>query len=181
MSIKKNLFLALQEQLRTVDRMQWVDKNMGQVRLLDDTGALVPMPAVLIEFSEAAYARTGAGVQRGQCVVRFTVLYENYADSHADSTNKDVALRYFDFTEAVYKALEGFEYPGCTPLTRMGEEEDNDHSNFIVTNLIFATEITDDSAAQKTIPLGKSLEVNATFKTPSSRPEDTTKTDFVIP
>jgi hypothetical protein len=183
MSVKKQLFIALQNQLNAkVKDIKWIDKHFGQIQALDnEQGAFVPMPGVLIEFSETNYKTMGGGRQTGALEVRIYTLYQTHANSFKGSPNIDNALAYFDFNERVHQALQGFNGECFTQLNRINDEEDAEHKNFIVTIHTYTTIITDDSANpnRNNTLVTAAVEPVPQFEKTSNRPATTQTTNFI--
>lgn len=160
MSVKKDIYLAITSYLMEtlngengVRRLEWVDKDFGQLDKLDQVDAF-PRPAILMSFGTVDWELSGGSQQQGDAVLEFKVIFDNFADSFDGSDNQQLALEFFDFNEAVFEALQGLYGDGFTSLTRIQDEEDTDHDNFIVTPLRFATVITDTNPV-----LGKQKQV----------------------
>lgn len=170
MDVKKQIFLALQDHLvASIPSLQWIDKNMGQIATMDQQ-LPIPMPGILIGFGSTQWLTISAGLKQGQAIISIITLYENYADSFTGSVNQDIALSYFDFTELVTTALEGFSGPNFTPLILIADQEDEDHANFIVTVLQFSTVITNTSSVNKNTTTVEP-ELSVTYNNEKSRPE----------
>lgn len=148
MSVKGTTYKEITDHLKaTVPAIQWVDKDRGQ---LEDAGNFVfPRPAVFVSFGLGQYESQGGGILKGDKILRVRTCYENYADSFTGSLNQEKALAYFEFDEAVHKALEGFNGTHFQGLTKISDEDDLDHTNLIVQVLEYTMNITDDSAATK--------------------------------
>ncbi len=164
----------------TLPRLQWVDKNMGQLQKMEQFNT-IPMPAILIEFGYGSWQTLGRQQQTGEVTLRIYTLYENYADSQQGSINQNQALLFYDFTEHVHKALQGFGAANFTSLQRTADEEDNDHGNMIVSVSEYSTIITDDSASKE----NNTLLVEPPLKVEREQPplpdeEFTIKSDFAF-
>lgn len=182
MSTEKTIYLALQEQLKKVEGLKWIDRNMGQIQMLDGTeGDLVPMPGILIQFGRNEKSNVGRNVQKGAATFIFSILYENIARSHSGSSDQDIALRYFDFIESVHLVLQGFEGDNFTPLMQSATEEDPEHRGFVVNVLEYRTTITyRETDKQKNLVTTAVIEPVPSYENPGSRPAKEVKTGFVI-
>ena len=157
-----------------IPKLAWVDKNRGQIKYLSKELG-IPFPAVLISFPEVDYEMLGAGVRKGACVVRITSLFENFADSFVGSFDQETALKYFEFNDLVFEALEEFSGACFTKLIRIKETEDEDHDFLIITHTDYATELTELAAVKKVIMMtgNPSTIVNTpTPPTPTDLPGD---------
>ncbi|CAG2532942.1 hypothetical protein MAR621_03136 [Maribacter dokdonensis] len=145
MSIRGTIFKEIQNRLMTaVPGIQWADKDRGQ---LEDPGNHVfPRPAVFFSFGLGQYENNGGNILLGEKTLRVRTCVENYTSSHHGSVNIDKALAFFDFNEAVQKALQGFSGTNFGNLSLIADEDDLDHTNLIVTLLEFSFTLTDDSA-----------------------------------
>lgn len=158
MSIKGDIFKIIGDHLMaklqfadgSLPNLQWYDKDFGQADLLRDGVIVLPLPAVLISFKTPEWSSGLSSVQQGRTAVRVRVLFENYADSFQASTgesiNQDKAIQFFEFNEKVHLALSKLQGDNFTGLERSGDDEDEDHTNVITTDVFYSTIITDDSA-----------------------------------
>ena len=148
-SIKGDIYTALKDHLKNeITGLNWIDKYKGQLEYIEVGSEFVTFPAVFISFATSQWQTSGGGVQKSQTVISIITAYENYADSFDGSENEDEALLFWEFNEAVHKALQGFKGDCFTALERIGDQEDEDHTNVIATRFTYATEITDDSGAR---------------------------------
>ncbi len=154
MSIKGTIYTEIADRLfaklsfapeAELPSLRWVDKENGQFRLMDQ-GFPIPLPAITIGFARAEYTSNGQNVQEGQATIRIRIGYESYADSFEGSSNQAESLKYYEFQEQVYAALQGFSGTNFSALERVAEEDDEDHDAMIVTIIDFATMITDTGA-----------------------------------
>lgn len=178
--MKKEIFKAIRDRIKEELPHVWVDKNMGQIATIDRFDSF-PLPAVLVEFGRSEYKTVSKGVQGVKTVLRFHLLFENWAASHAESEDANLALRYFDFTEAVHETLEGFGGENFASLTRVADEEDNNHESVVITVMEYATTYMDTSAdgSRRKVEVEPDLEV--AYKKPLSRPNSNFKSLFVMP
>lgn len=183
MSIKKELFTALQTQLKTyVPNLKWVDKNMGQLKALDQF-EIFPMPAILMEYGRIEWQTIGNSVKQGNAPVKLTIIYENYSAGNSETTEQErnIAFEFFDFCEAVKQAVEDFAGENFGRMTFVADDEDNDHENFIVTTQEYNVMLTDDSTAKNRNYVPVDPEITAKYKRPVDRPESNVVSDFIIP
>jgi hypothetical protein len=180
MSTKKDIFIAIRDRIKEELPDVWVDKNMGQIATIDRFDSF-PLPAVLVEFGQSEYKTVSKGVQGVKTVLRFHLLFENWAASHAESEDSELALRYFDFTEAVHEALEGFGGENFASLTRVADEEDNNHESVVITVVEYALSYVDSSKADS----HKTTEVNPDLivehKKPPLRPQSNFTKPYFVP
>lgn len=148
MSVKGTTYLEITQHLKnTVPSIKHIDKYRGQ---LDDPANFVfPRPAVFVSFGFGQYEGAGNGILTGDKVLRIRTVYENYADSYTGSLNQQKALEYFEFDEAVHVALEGLSGTHFQALTKIADEDDEDHTNLIVQLMEYSMQLVDDSAHDK--------------------------------
>jgi hypothetical protein len=130
--------------LQEVDALKGFDKDKGQFENISNH--VMPLPAVLMSFGRTPYEDLQNNIQKGQVTLRFRIGYENYADSFSGSINQDKALEFFEFNESIFKALQGLSTTYIKNLTRIADEDDDDHKNVIVTIMEFTGTLIDDSA-----------------------------------
>lgn len=130
--------------MQEVEALQWFDKDKGQFENISNH--VMPLPAVLMSFGRTPYEDLQNNIQKGQVTLRFRIGYENYADSFSGSINQDKALEFFEFNESIYKTLQGLSITYVKNLTRIADEDDDDHKNLIVTIMEFTGTLIDDSA-----------------------------------
>jgi hypothetical protein len=188
MSIKGDIFKAIGQHLMDklqfsnnhMPSLQWFDKDFGQADLIKEGIVALPMPAALISFRTPNWSSALSGVQQGSTTIRVRILWENYADSFQGSINQDKAIQFFEFNELAHKALQGFSGEFFSGLDRNADDEDDDHTNVVITDMFYATIITDDSSDNTgfepiTDPLAK------TTQTEPVRPDSSTNHAWVIP
>jgi hypothetical protein len=180
MSVKQDIFKAIQDQINTQIDGVWVDKNMGQIANLDNYDSF-PLPGVLIEFGRGTYRNVSKGVQEWTGIIKFYLIYENYSHSDAESEDRELALEFFKFTEDVHQALEGFSTPDFTSLTRVADEEDNNHTHMVVTVLEYATTYIDRSKEQQRTLVEVAPELVVTHTGLPTRPASSFKSAFYPP
>jgi len=82
---------VLKEQIETIE---FVDKYRGQ---LDTPGIFTfPRPAVFISFGRFEWQSMVNGSQKGEGLIKFRIVVENYADSYEGSVNQDLALDFLN-------------------------------------------------------------------------------------
>jgi hypothetical protein len=116
---------------------QWVDKDFGQAEMMQKGELSFPLPAVLIAFPTARYDSMISKDQTGEMQIRLKIMFENYLDSSEGNINQDVALQFFDFNEKVTNALDTFTFQGVQGITRIGEDEDDNHAAVIVSTITY--------------------------------------------
>lgn len=178
MSVKKEIFknigtylMAKVKEVEGLPDLKWFDKQMGQFDVPELSYAL-PLPSVLMEFGEFAWETNVANAQSGQGRIRFYIYFENYSNSFTGATDQELALRFFEFTEAVHKALQGYSIPGLmTALERINDNEDIAQDMVITSIVDYSCTINDASTnrTQKFIDVDPDVEV--VYQKTSSRPK----------
>lgn len=180
MSIKKEIYKTIGDLLTGklinlpggLPDLQWFDKQMGQF----DTSAsalAIPLPAILMEYGAMVWQTTGANNQKGSGNIKFTIYYENYANSFQGSPEQDLALQSLDFTAAVHEVLQGFGINNImSALTRVGDTEDTVQDMVIVSTIQYSTYLFDHSTdlTRNYIDIADP-DLVVEYKDESSRPE----------
>lgn len=144
MSVKSDLFSQLSDYLfeklqstDTIPSVQWIDKDLGQAKLIQDGIIAMPLPAILVSFPTTNFDPQLSNDETGVGLLRIQTLFENYLDANAGSPNREMAISYFEFNERVHNAITQFKMQHVAGIARTGENEDTDHSNVIVTELLY--------------------------------------------
>lgn len=127
----------------------WFDKQMGQFTTPEQFYG-IPLPCILMTFGAFTWSSMGKNLQKGEGVIRFETYFENYADSFTGSINQALALRFFDFTEQVNLALQGFAIPyKMQRLERITDNED-DAQDMVIKSLVEYNTVIFDSSTDST-------------------------------
>jgi hypothetical protein len=142
-NLKASFFTALSDYLMTtlqfedLPSVKWIDKDLGQVKLLHDSIIALPLPAILISFPNTSFDPQLGNDETGAGQLRIQTLFENYFDADQGSPNRDLAIQYFEFNERVHNAVTAFKMQHIAGIARTGENEDTEHDNVIVTEIIY--------------------------------------------
>ena len=160
--------------------LEFVDKYRGQ---LDTPGIFTfPRPAVFISFGRFEWESMVDGTQRGEGLIKFRIVVENYADSYEGSVNQDLALDFFEFNEKVHEALQGLSGTYFGNLERKTDEDDEDHGNLIVTIMEYQTTLFDNSANTTKNYVLVEPDLNVEYKNKQEFPTTVPETPaFIIP
>lgn len=152
MSIKKDIFTQIGTYLMdtlkdfpsdlNLPDLAWFDKQMDQFAN-PELALAIPLPCILMEYRQFEWQTVGKNQQRGTGSIRFYVHFENYADTFTGTVNQQLATRFFDFTEQVNLALQGFTLPNMTPLTRTSDNTDTSGNMIMTAVTDYGTIITD--------------------------------------
>jgi hypothetical protein len=183
-NLKKELFIALSDHLEakliaTVDlpAAQWIDKDLGQFELMEEGVTNIPLPAVLISFPDTDYETMVGGDQTGTGAIRLRIGFENYYDANAGNPDRIKALQFFEFNEAVHKAIMSFTMQKINGVKRVAEAEDLNHKSVIITEVIYEYTLFDENDLPGISYT--SADSNVTFS--SNIPKPDYDTGFVIP
>jgi len=127
--------------------LAWFDKQMGQFTN-PDLAVAMPLPCILMEYLPFTWVTVGKNQQRGNGNIRFYIYYENYADAYTGSVNQELALNFFEYTEYVNMALQGFSLEHMTALQRVADNEDSAEDMIITSQVDYGTILTDMSTEE---------------------------------
>lgn len=180
MSVKKHTFLEITKHLKTkVPTIKYIDKYRGQ---LDNVRNWVfPRPAVFLSYGRTDWNNISMGGQLGDAVIRVRIVVENYADAYEGSINQQKALEFFDINEKVHQALQNLSGTFFKNMSRVVDEDDEDHGNLIVTIFEYSCKMVDDSSAdtnENRVEVEPDLTVEYVNK--KNFPKVSGKGDFII-
>lgn len=193
MSVKKTIFKNLGELLlsklvnadpafaaKALPELKWFDKQMGQFDTPELSFAL-PLPTILLEFGQFTWSTVGQNNQKGEGSLRIYIYFENYANSFTGSLNQDVALQFFEFTEAVHQVLQGYGIVDVmSPMVRIGDAEDIAQDMVITSVMDYACTIFDNATDRTRNFTDVDPQLTVEYKKKSSRPAPPPSTDFLI-
>ncbi|MBB6131345.1 hypothetical protein [Mucilaginibacter lappiensis] len=191
MSIKKDLFKQIGAYLMATLKdlplelnlpdLQHFDKQMGQFTNPELSYA-IPLPCVLMEYGQFNWKTVGKNQQRGDGYIRFYLYFENYADSFTGSVNQELALQFFEYSEQLNMALNGFSLPGMKSLERVSDNEDTAQDMIITSMVDFGTVIDDIASDYTRNFVMADPDVTVIRVKQTSRPPGTPFTDgFIMP
>jgi hypothetical protein len=144
MNIKKDLFTQIGTYLMATLKsfpteldlpdLAWFDKQMDQFTN-PELAYAIPLPCILMEYRQFEWQNVGKNQQRGNGNIRFYIYFEKYADTFDGAVDLGPATRFFDFTEQVNIALQGFSLPNMTALTRVSDNNDGS-ANMVITGTV---------------------------------------------
>jgi hypothetical protein len=201
MSVKKDIFQLIGEYLMGALHVQdtdhpngiipadaglpnlcWFDKQMGQFSNAQTSYAM-PLPTILMEWQPVQWQTIGKNQQKGTGSIRFYIYFENYADAFNGSINQNLALQFYEFTEWVHQALQGyFIAEKLAPLQRVSDNEDSAEDMIITSTVDYSTIITDLSTEEAKNFVMTDPAVTVVKVDVNNRPPNPTfKNGFVIP
>lgn len=193
MSVKKDIFTVIgahlmatvlpitgREDLPDLPGLQWFDKQMGQFDSPELSYA-VPLPVVLLEYGQFTWTTIGQNQQKGEGTLRFYIYFENYANSFDGSLNQDMALCFWEFTEMVHLALQGFGIKDkMSALERIGDAEDIAQDMVITSVMEYSATIYDNSTDRGRNFIDVEPDVTVEYKRKSSRPPGEEEKAFLL-
>lgn len=160
--------------------LKWYDKQMGQFENPEQSFAL-PLPTILLEFGQFAWSTTGQNNQKGEGSIRVYIYFENYANSFTGSLNQDLALQFFEFTEAVHRVLQGYGIvETMSPLVRIGDAEDIAQDMIITSVMDYSCTIYDNATDRTRNFTDVDPDLTVEYMKVSSRPAVVPPTDFLV-
>lgn len=187
MSIKKTIFLAIGAHLMATVKnlggglpdLALFDKQMGQFTS-PELALILPTPMVLMQFLDFGWETSAANIQKGKGIIRFSIYFENYSNSFTGSIDQDIALRFFEFTEAVHLALQALTLDYMTPLQRVGDAEDTEQDMIIMSVMDYETIIIDVATNRHRSFILSDPTVQVDYKKKTTRPPKVQADDFIL-
>lgn len=147
----EKLFLDISDRLATVDDIEWIDLEAGQLEIPEETYP-VQFPCVLIDFPSAEFENETQGNQQATLMVQVKLGIDLYEDLHMSDGNatpdRDTAVNRLGLITKIHKVLHGFEGDYFTPLVRMGFQTERRDDGIKVFTLLYGTGAKDDSACK---------------------------------
>lgn len=186
MSIKKTIFKAIGTHLTStltnldgLPNLAHFDKQMGQFNS-PELALILPLPTVLMQFLDFTWETTAQNTQKGTGIIRFSTYFENYANSFTGSFNQETALQFFEYTEQVHLALQGFGLEFMAPLNRIGDAEDTEQDMIIMSVCDYQTTITDLATYRRRNFIDVDPDLQVEYKKQTSRLPIVPKDDFIL-
>lgn len=105
----KQLFLLLRTLLKSVDGIQWVDLDKGQLNQYD-TRPPIDFPAVLIKISYPSTSKLSKVQQQCNALIKISIVFDCTGDTDS-STPGDIleqSLQIYDTADAIHQLLQGY-------------------------------------------------------------------------
>lgn len=103
-------------------------------------------PCVFVEvINKSKYDQLGEGFQSSDIGFRLHLVHEEY-DTGDGMMDQNINI--FDLRDKVVRTLSLYEPTGCGPLTRVGEDQDYDHSNLYHYMIDFVCNFTDSRGSK---------------------------------
>lgn len=144
------VLIKLQQRIKEyVPEIRFIDQDLGQLEWYDIRPA-VTFPCVLIDFNDTEYEQMQLGQQWASVSFTLRLGFPPYSSSNnlAPDALKEVALKYYEIENRLYKAIQGYDADGLMqPATRRRvASEKREEDNFRVRVLGFTTSFLDDEA-----------------------------------
>lgn len=145
----KDLYLLISNKLLTTfadyPKKVWIDFWNNQTDEQNLKAFPLLLPAVFIEIQETVYREFYDGVQQGDVSIVIHVAQDQYSDTYAGNPEQTGALEIFDFTKAVYLALQDLSGPNIQPLERTSQRLQERFDRIVKHEIRFKTFIEDKS------------------------------------
>lgn len=125
--------------------MDYVSLYNDQFNREEDETA-IPLPAVLVEFIDIIWQDQKGGIQVGDAEIKFHIGQESLAGINHRNEHLSKSMLVLEYLELIHTILQGFSTVHFTPLSRINDVQDTDHTNVIAHSVIYKTTITDCSA-----------------------------------
>lgn len=130
----------------------WIDLDQDQLENEDQEYALpYDTGVLLISFDEVTWQDLGAGTQRGDAVIRFTLALQVVQDTYQHSAQRAAAMQKLELLGRVHAALQHFTGPGFGSLVReysRKEPRPQLQQSLWVYSQGYRSRISDDEGAQ---------------------------------
>lgn len=172
-SLFAQFFLALQEHIKAVPSIRWVDQDLGQLEFYDQRPA-VSFPCVLIDLSSTTYEQMQLNQQWGNLTFTLRLGFAPYspANSAAPISVREKALEYYEVEHELYKSVQGFDASGLIqPATRVSAiTEQREGDNHRVRVITFTTSFQDETLLQQWTKQKTALEIEQEIAAALSTP-----------
>lgn len=142
----EDLFILIQDKLKVLPDIAWVDLNFGQLE--SETRPAVQFPCALISIDLPRTEDLGQKLQKCQCTIgiRLGFDFKGSASAKAPEPVRNKALDYYRITREVYKALQGYSQTGLSRLKRTSQLEMARPDQIKIVDMTFYCEFHDSSA-----------------------------------
>lgn len=142
----EDLFTLIQDKLKVLPDIAWVDLNFGQLE--SETRPAVQFPCALISIDLPRTEDLGQKLQKcqGTIGIRLGFDFKGSSSSKAADPVRAKALDYYRITREVYKALQGYSQTGLSRLKRTSQIEMARPDQIKILDMTFYCEFHDSSA-----------------------------------
>ncbi len=142
----KELYNYLSEQLKTINKIRWIDFNTGQ---LNEQQPPVDFPCALIDIDLPVCKDIGANIQQVAADFTITLAFKAVGKTNNKTplSQQQLALLYFDTVDLVYKKLQGAGDKQFYKFSRKSVRSDNSKQGLKIIEVQFATSFYDRTAS----------------------------------
>lgn len=145
----KDIFLAIREKLMTINSINWVDLNKGQINNYEVRPA-IDFPAALLTIAMPRTAKLSRKEQQCDITITVDVVFDFIDDTDSITADEAVvqSLAVYDMANEVYKALQGDSLDGIlrAPMERIAQQDPRRADKLKVIQLVFTSRYIDTSA-----------------------------------
>jgi hypothetical protein len=119
-----DLYIELGEMAASIEGVKWVDLWNEQVNFLEDEFPF-QTPAVFFQFTLLTAEDAGELVQKVEWQVDVKLFYETFADTSRGSFNRDTAVAFIKYLNALYTKFHGSSGENYSSMRRIGLRADS--------------------------------------------------------
>lgn len=147
----------IQESLPEIKHVAVWNNQVAQLEAGDNWA--FALPAVFIQLDVNDIVQLGRYAEEYDLRVIIHIVQEFYNGDRMDEN-----LTIFDLKQKVFKAIKNLHGETSSTLTRVGEEQDFDHTNIYHFIQTYQTRLTDTSAEPETIEHKTGYTINASYQ-----------------
>lgn len=140
----KHLFLKITERLDTIQALNWVDEDKGQMNFERPP---VSFPAALVDINEPRRSNLNHRLQDVNAVITVSLCmdFTGHTNTSTPEAARATSLRYYDLAEEIYTTLQGWG-DGFNELECINKRKVKRPDGYVVLELSFTTEYHDSTA-----------------------------------
>ena len=136
----KTLFLAVTEQLQSIDKLRHIDMDKGQ---LEATGRpALAFPCALVKVGYPSFENLGGELKTATGSVRIRIAFDNAAQRTSPDTNetaRNTSLQYLDTAAEVFDAFRNFETAEYSAFEASEFVQEDRRDGLVVMRMSFRT------------------------------------------
>lgn len=141
----KDLFLKFRDMAAAIPGMQLVDRDKGQLDRYEGGRPPVPFPCTLlkINITNAKNLTMSGDSQLCKARIELRVAFDPMMQDTASIAPDDLvqqSLEYYDLTEAVYNAFQGYTDDEVENLVNITQADEDRRDGYVVVKMVFETE-----------------------------------------
>jgi hypothetical protein len=151
-SPKGNLIAKVQDKLKTVSDLKYIDLDMGQLEnYAEGFRPPVNFPCVLLDADGFNYSDTSANLQEGEgfLVVRLAVAQWSPTNNLVGDSIRLAGMNFWNIEQKVHEALHGWKDEGFSNLLRRSSNIERRNDNIRVLVIRYAVSISDQTTRKK--------------------------------